>query len=396
MIRRFLIRVLGRLQRMLSPPALIAPEPEVEAPPEPEPEPEPVAEPEPEPQPEPEPEPEPPPPPPPPIDFDHEVGSRARLVNDRGQPNINDLWRVIKDMDALRMSVKALGYELSRTLESQLQSIPVEPPRLMALESKPCTQADIEARWCRGWCATLRERPRYHRRVWESAYVLQALYEAEALFPEAKVLAFGPVDGSVISHLARNNVRSTVVATSAPPRREDLIDPHTFDHKVVHRSLDEQGLDGLEGFDACWSIGNIGGHGSIRAGMDFLVESMKALKPGGLAVHVFDFNFANDEETLDNWPSVLLQRRHIEALAEELAAAGYRPRKLDFHMGHQPLDRFVDMPPFNLDRTKSFESLWQDGWQGAHLKVSVDGFPVTSFGLVCTRPDPSKALPKAP
>ena len=332
-------------------------------------------------------EPEPPPPPPPEVVEAPDPQRLARLVTDEGHPNINDLWRVIKDMDALRMSVKALGYELSRTLESQLQSIPVEPAQVVGLDSKSATQADIEARWCRGWCAALKERPRYHRRIWESAYVLQALFEADAVLPGAKVLALGPVDGSVISHLARNDVNSTVVATAAPPRREDLADPHTFAHKVVHRSLDEDGLAGLEGFDACWSIGNIGGHGSIRAGMDFLLETMKTLKPGGLAVHVFDFNFANDEQTLDNWPSVLLQRRHIETLAEELEAAGYAPRKLDFHMGHQPLDRFVDMPPFNLDRTESFETLWRDGWQGAHLKVSVDGFPVTSFGLICTRPE---------
>ena len=89
-----------------------------------------------------------------------DLGSLTRLVNEAGHPNINDLWRVTKDLEALRLNVKALGYELARTLEAGLQSIPVEHAKRIKLESKPTTQADMEAVWCRSWCAALRERPR--------------------------------------------------------------------------------------------------------------------------------------------------------------------------------------------------------------------------------------------
>jgi hypothetical protein len=316
-----------------------------------------------------------------------DVGALTRLVTEAGHPNINDLWRVTKDLEALRLNVKALGYELARTLEAGLQSIPVEHAKRVKLESKPTTQADIEAVWCRSWCAALRERPRYHRRLWECAFVLQALFEGEALLSEAKVLGLGPVDGSVISYLSRNEVRSTVLSASAPPFRDDLTDAFTFQKNVTVHPIEEslKGLKGLEGFDACWSIGQAGHMGSIRKGMDFMLESMEALKPGGLAVHVFDFNFADDQQTIDDWPSVLFQRGHIEALAEEMRARGHEPRPLDFHVGHQPLDRFIDIPPFDNDRTEAFNGLWRDGWQSAHLKTSMDGFAVTSFGLICRR-----------
>jgi hypothetical protein len=313
-----------------------------------------------------------------------DLGTLSRLVTDQGHPNINDLWRLTKDLQALRLNVKALGYELARTLESNLQSIPVEHARIVKLDSKPTTQADIEARWCRSWCATLRERPRYHRRLWESAFVLQALFEADALISNAKVLALGPVDGSVISHLARSDVRSTVLSPTEPTHRDDLVDGYTFGNNVKFRPLAE-GLDGLSGFDACWSIGNAGRMGSIRQGMDFILQTMEVLKPGGVAVHVFDFNFADDQQTIDNWPSVLFQRQHIEALAKEMQARGHAPRALDFHVGHQPLDRFIDIPPFDNDQTVAFSGLWRDGWQSAHLKVAIDGFAVTSFGLICRR-----------
>jgi len=313
-----------------------------------------------------------------------DIGDLTRLITEAGHPNINDLWRVTKDLEALRLNVKALGYELARTLEAGLQSIPVEHAKRVNLESKPTTQADLEAVWCRSWCAALRERPRYHRRLWECAFVLQALFEGQALLSESKVLGLGAVDGSVISYLSRNEVRSTVLSAAAPPFRDDLTDAFTFQKNVAFRPI-EEGLKGLEGLDACWSIGQAGHMGSIRKGMDFMLETMDVLKPGGLAVHVFDFNFADDQQTIDNWPMVLFQRRHIEALAEEMRARGHEPRPLDFHVGHQPLDRFIDIPPFDNDRTEAFNGLWRDGWQSAHLKMSVDGFAVTSFGLICRR-----------
>lgn len=316
-----------------------------------------------------------------------DLGALTRLVDEQGRPTVNDFWRLTKDLDALRLSVKSLGYDLARTLEAQLQSIPVDPVKVMGLDSKPSTQADIEARWCRGWCATLRERPRYHRRIWESAYALQALYEAGATLPTAKVLALGPLDGTVISYLARNDVASTVMGPDVPWFRDDLTDPVTFARNVAYIPEGQAVLGAFTGFDACWSIGQAGRLGSIRKGMDFIVQAMDTLKPGGLAVHVFDFNFADDGKTIDNWPSVLFQQTHIEALAEELRAAGHAPRPLSFDVGHQSLDRFIDVPPFDLSRSEAFASLWKDGWQSAHLKVSLDGFPATAFGLVCKRKD---------
>ena len=45
------------------------------------------------------------------------TADQLRLVNAEGQPNINDLWRATKDIEMLKLSVKALGYEMARSLE---------------------------------------------------------------------------------------------------------------------------------------------------------------------------------------------------------------------------------------------------------------------------------------
>ncbi len=57
---------------------------------------------------------------------------------------------------------------------------------------------------------------------------------------------------------------------------------------------------------------------------------MRTLKPGGLAVHTTEFNFLDEEHTIDNWPTVLYQRAHFERLAEALRADGHRVAPLDF------------------------------------------------------------------
>jgi hypothetical protein len=100
---------------------------------------------------------------------------------------------------------------------------------------------------------------------------------------------------------------------------------------------------------------------------------------------MIEFNYADDEQTLDNWNTVLFQKRHIEQLAAELTAKGHEVAPMDFSVGYRALDRFVDIPPFGTDRTIAFDRLWRDGWQSAHLRVSVDGFAVATFGLIVRR-----------
>src|SRR6185437_748196 len=82
-------------------------------------------------------------------------------------------------------------------------------------------------------------------------------------------------------------------------------------------------------FDFCWSASSLQHLGSIENGLEFIEESLRVLKPGGVAVHTTEFN-VDDAQTIDHWGTVLFQRKHFLDLAQRLARRGYRVAKIDF------------------------------------------------------------------
>jgi hypothetical protein len=334
-------------------------------------------------------------PPAPPAPAGPSIEEMLRLTTAEGHPNVGPLWSALKDLEAMRLNVKLLGYQLAEAHEYRLQAIPVEAPGPFLADSKPVTQSDIETRWFRYWCEQLRERPRYHRKLWEFAYLMQALHASGAFRPGARVLILGAAHQPTASYLAGAGAQVVILQAASDPLPGPSGDP-LYDDKFVEKPVFERlvqrqvgdlsALPGeLSGFDACISLGCAAERGSLRAGMDFLIGSVGVLKPGGVAAHIAEFNYADDAQTLDDWRPALFQRRHLEAVAAAWAAQGHAPTPLDFHVGHQALDRFVDIPPFSVDTTEAQANLWRDGWQSAHLKTAIDGFACTSFGLVVRR-----------
>jgi len=138
----------------------------------------------------------------------------------------------------------------------------------------------------------------------------------------------------------------------------------------------------LAGFDFCWSICALEHLGSIDKGLGFIEASLATLRPGGTAVHTLEFNVENDGPTIDNWITVLFQQRHLEALATRLRSQGHRVEELDFDTGSMPMDQFIDLPPWHHDPG---ENAAVNLGEPLHLKLAIDGFVSTSFGLIVTK-----------
>ena len=158
----------------------------------------------------------------------------------------------------------------------------------------------------------------------------------------------------------------------------------TFDQRVEFRHVDMNDVpDDLRDYDFCWSMCAFEHLGSIEKGMTFVERASDTVRPGGLSVHTTEFNFLNDAETIDNWPTVLFQRRHFEEIARRLEAKGFNVAPLDFDVGSKPLDRFLDLPPHTHDWKFHQAQPWSSG--ANHIKVVSDGFVATCFGIVAVR-----------
>jgi SAM-dependent methyltransferase len=318
------------------------------------------------------------------------------------QPNLSQLRLALRDLDALRLNVKMNGYALARRLAAELP--PPEPggPVMMALRSKPSTQSDLESAWARHWLAELGLPLVFHRKLWEYAYVLQALWQTGKLIPGMRGLGFGCGTEPLPSLFAARGI-AAVVTDLAPEEQSatgwtgtgqhahsaeavfcpSLVGRQAFDALVSHRYVDMRRIPpDLRGFDFCWSICALEHLGSIREGLAFIRSALDTLKPGGVAVHTTEYNFLSDDSTIDNWPTVLFLRSHFEALTAEIMSAGHTVAPLDFDVGDKPLDLFIDVPPYQNDWSAYQNRVWP---APAHLKLSIDGFASTCFGLLITK-----------
>ena len=85
-------------------------------------------------------------------------------------------------------------------------------------------------------------------------------------------------------------------------------------------------------------------------------------------------------QTIDDWPTVLFQKRHFIELAERLRRQGHHVAPLDFDVGDKPLDKFIDLPPYEWNCTPYQRDTWKS--ESLHLKVTIDGFACTCFGTI--------------
>lgn len=331
--------------------------------------------------------------------IDARVAALVTSVTAENRLNFNPLVEALRDIESMKLAIKALGDDLMRRLLAagrMSAAAPADAARPMPLPWKPATQADAESAWAARWFAALKREPTLHRGPWQLAYVLQVLEDFGMLRPGRRGLGFGCGREVLPSFFAAHGIAA--VATDMPPDHPErkawhqasgenadlhhaaLVERDAFDRLVSFEHADMNAIPAhLRGFDFCWSICSMEHVGSIARAMDFVVNSLEALAPGGVSVHTSEFNCRAEGPTVDHINVVLPQRRHFEALAARLNAAGHETGTLDFDLGDGPFDRFIDVPPYHFQMEEAFKPQWKRG--NFHLKLSLFGFPATAFGL---------------
>ncbi len=268
-------------------------------------------------------------------------------------------------------------------------SIPslLAPPTLSEPTSQLCTEAQFREDLYAEFCADIEMDPRVlHRKQWEFAWIMAVLRKADLLHPDKRGLGFGVGNEPFPAFLAKLGIE--VMATDAPSDiiagqgwdttgqhansreqlwRPNIVDRENFEKYVSFTFVDMNHIpDSFSGFDFCWSACSFEHLGTIEQGLDFVRNSLKSLKPGGLAIHTTEFNLTSNEDTFEHPTLSLFRKQDIETLYQRLIEEGHQPWPLNFFPGNGKIDAFVDLPPFALP----------------HLKLTVSKYVTTSIGLV--------------
>ncbi len=253
--------------------------------------------------------------------------------------------------------------------------------------SSICRHQKLDSERYRYWLECLGYAWRPHRKLWELAYICQALHERGMLQPGKRGLGFAVGAELLPALFAARGV--SVLASDLPAddsrnrawaetgqwaaglealRQPQLCDNRVFDQKVRFQSIDMNAIpDSLGEFDFTWSTCSFEHCGSIELGLKFLREQMKCLTPGGVAIHTTEFNLSSNDRTRQLGNCVLFRLQDIERVFSELQQAGHSVEPICLEPGEHELDQHVDLPPFPQEK---------------HLRLELFGFAATSIGLI--------------
>jgi FkbM family methyltransferase len=312
---------------------------------------------------------------------------RTELHSNAWQRTANGLRSLVHRKLSLPMKRMRAG-ALTRFRRSPLWHVDVPPPSLERLASQAPTRPQFESDIYRYWCGQIREHPRFHRKQWEFVYILEALRQADMLQAGRTGIGFGVGREPIPAILAAHGCR--VLATDLEPsaagtagwehtgqyasskallNEREICPPRQFDELVTLKHIDMADLRPLAGasYDFVWSSCALEHIGSLGSGIEFILESLALLRPGGVAVHTTEFNISSDEETITSGCTVLYRRRDIEELVALLSARGHQIEANFAIDWDDEYGGYVDVPPYNSDR---------------HLRLLIGRFISTSFGLL--------------
>ena len=259
------------------------------------------------------------------------------------------------------------------------------------LRSGICSQAQLESQPFRECAEILKERPGHlHRKVWEFCFITQALLERDMLRPGRAGLGFAVGQEPLSACFASKGctILATDLAHEEAAKGEwvktgqhaDSLDqlnlrgicpPDDFCRRVSFRYVDMRSIpDDLGTYDFVWSSCSLEHLGSLESGETFIHDSLKLLKPGGVAVHTTEYNLQSNSATISQGPNVIYRERDIRRIAHALSERGY-DIDVDYTLGDHWADRHVESPPYR---------------QRVHLRLYLFGYETTSIGLIITKP----------
>lgn len=265
-------------------------------------------------------------------------------------------------------------------------------PNLQNPTSQLCTAKQVLSKPYQYWCSLISSPPRFSRKQWEFVFIMQTLQKAGKLKQGMKGLGFGcgrePLPG-VFAKLGCKIIATDLDSQTAHKQgwvetmqhasslEELFISCHRvlqksiFLNRVSFQSVDMNQIPiAFHGqYDFVWSACALEHLGSLNHGLQFIKNSLKCLKPGGVAVHTTEFNLSSNDITLETPGCSIYREKDIRQLIKELELDGHEVKPLNLNTGGSSVDNFIDAPPYGLS---------------PHLKLVISNYVVTSIGLIIT------------
>ncbi|MBK2297090.1 glycosyltransferase [Francisella philomiragia] len=253
-----------------------------------------------------------------------------------------------------------------------------------------CTISQLDSPIYYRWMNEIKYNPRLHRKEWEWVYIIQTLYKHGMLADGRRGLGFGCGQEPLPLLFTKYGVNVTITdmgESSAVEIGWTKTNEHLSSIEALFDSMPNIVADkkrflsmcnfevvdmnhipeSLSGYDFVWSACAFEHLGSIRNGLDFIKNTMRCLKPGGISVHTTEFNLSSNDDTVEEQNLVVFRLRDFQQLKEELEADGHEMSLINTNPGNSLLDDYVDLPPYSHD---------------VHTKLLLNKYVSTSIGII--------------
>jgi len=216
----------------------------------------------------------------------------------------------------------------------------------------------------------------FHRKVWEHVYIAQALSERGMLSSGKKGLVFAVGSEPLPALFAKYGVKVTAsdldesnTVTDAwketnqhstsllQLERPNICDKEMFYENVTFVPIDMNNIpNDLTDYDFCWSSCAFEHCGDLQKCREFVFNSLKVLKPGGMSVHTTEYNISS-EESVDIPYQAAFGKHFLDNLRDELISLGHDVAPFDFRLGNHPDEDYVSPGGDNHFKLRNFDSV---------------------------------------
>ena len=271
------------------------------------------------------------------------------------------------------------------------QTVPPTEPTAQEVPAGIVRQSEVMRSDFLYWMTELKETPSFNRKKWEWFLGLQnAFAHFGGDFDGKRAIGFGVGLEPIPDLLAK--IGFEVLATDYREGQEahlwadteqlsatlldlnsrSIASPELFSERVTYRDVDMNNIpDDLTGaFDFVFSFCSLGHIGGYHNGLNFVRESTRLLKPGGLAVHTTELDLSTRLDILESPALSLYRAEDLQSLVEDLVRDGFDLPEHSFTLGPGAAEQWVDREP----------------WSQIHLRLDVLGHDVVPFGIVVKKP----------